>query len=56
MFAPVTLAEELAPVLQQIVVLGIFLRCAKEEWDTILADQEQLLQRHTLTARLQKLS
>lgn len=42
MSAPFTLAEELAPVLQQIVALDIFLRCAKEEQDTILADQEQL--------------
>ncbi|KAK0431544.1 hypothetical protein EV421DRAFT_1742983 [Armillaria borealis] len=42
MSAPFTLAEELAPVLQQIVALDIFLRCAKEEQDIILADQGRL--------------
>ncbi|KAK0471849.1 hypothetical protein IW261DRAFT_1597126 [Armillaria novae-zelandiae] len=42
MSAPFTLAEELAPVLQQIVGLDIFLRCSKEEHDAIIFDQEQL--------------
>ncbi|SJL18861.1 uncharacterized protein ARMOST_22463 [Armillaria ostoyae] len=44
MSAPFTLAEELGPILQQIVALNIFLRCNKEEQDTILADQDRLQQ------------
>ncbi|KAK0486707.1 hypothetical protein EDD18DRAFT_1466880 [Armillaria luteobubalina] len=50
MSAPFTLAEELAPILQQISGLEVFLRCGKEEHNAILADQEQL-QREILAHR-----